>query len=114
MKVLLTITLALTLGLSTGCMVIEEIDKAQALMPETKNKKGNKTTPTESADAVSPAVAKRNALLEQSKEWWGKATSLSPKAVSPGIARCQISGGTQYMSKDDCLARGGRPQGVSG
>ena len=93
-------------------MVMDEIDSAAAKMPATKNSKVEK--PAETSDPANTALEAKNALLKQSKEWWNKASSLSPNTVSPGIVRCKLPSGTQFMDRDACRSRGGTPQSVSG
>lgn len=93
---------------SSGCMVLDEVDAANAKMT-----KGKKTTaPTAAAAPAAPAD--KTTVLQQSTKWWKKATSLAPASMDSSIVRCQIDGGTQYMSRDDCLSRGGRAANASG
>ena len=113
MRSLFSICLALILLGSSGCMVLEEIDAASAKMPAS-SKKPKAESKTAKAPAASSASEKRNALLEESKQWWDKAPSLAPTEVEASVVRCRLRDGTQFMSKDDCLSRGGTPQGVSG
>lgn len=105
------LVLALCLVFSNGCMVLDEVDKANAKM--TKRKAPPKTEATTNA-AVAAVAAKDNPLLKQSKEWWGRATSLAPTGIDSTIVKCQLGSTTQFMSKNDCLSRGGTPQGLSG
>jgi len=102
------LALALCLVFSNGCMVLDEVDKANAKM--TKKKAPPKTEATTNA----AVAAKDNPLLKQSKEWWGRATSLAPSGIDSTIVKCGLGGATQFMSKNDCLSRGGTPQGLSG
>lgn len=91
-------------------MALDEIDKASAKMPA----KSAKATATAKAKAESEKAAADapNPLVEQSKEWWSNATSFSSKNVNASIVRCRLPGGVNFMSKDDCLGRGGAPEGV--
>ena len=98
---------------SAGCSVMDELDKANSAM----GTQAQKEKPEAAADddsIAAQALKTKTELLEQSKEWWGEATSLSPKAVDSKIVGCRLHGQTQFMAKDDCLVRGGRPEGVSG
>ncbi len=98
------LTCLLTLA-SPGCTVIEEIDAAQAKMPANAKKK-SESQETET-DRVSALAAKKDAFVLKSEQWWDRATSLAPAGLDSGIAQCRLRGSTQYMSKDDCRARGG-------
>lgn len=112
MRRLLWISLVLCLSTSSGCMVIDELDKAAAMMPDTKKSKD--AGKDEAVASATSGSAKENALLKQSKEWWDRATSLAPTGLKSSIVSCRLRGGTQYMSKDDCLSHGGTPRSVSG
>jgi hypothetical protein len=104
--------LALLVSALAGCTVMDEIDKAGAQMDKfSKNKSKAKVEATTTASA---ADAKTSPVLEDSKRWWKKATSLAPRAVDSSIVKCRLASGTEFRSKDDCLSRGGVPQGVSG
>jgi hypothetical protein len=107
MRIILLIILALALLAPTGCSVLEEIDAAGAKMGV-----GKKKEPV--PEAASNAPTTQSELLEQSKEWWGRATSLAPAEADSKIVSCRLREGTQFMSKDDCVIRGGVPSGVSG
>jgi len=113
MSRILFISLLLGLFASTGCMVLDEVDAANAKM-KSLSKKQDKADDGSAESMASKAVKTKNELLQQSKEWWNEATSLSPTAVDSSIVSCRVQGETQFMSKDDCLVRGGVPQGVSG
>jgi hypothetical protein len=105
---LLVTSLACLLG-SPACMVVEEIDNAAAKMPTTKAEKRKESEP---APAESSFAAKKDAVLETSKQWWGRATSLSSERVDESVVQCAVGGRSQFMSRADCLARGGRPSGL--
>jgi hypothetical protein len=113
MSRILSISLLLSLFLSTGCMILDELDAANAKM-KSMSKTQEKAEDKSSESVASKALKTKNELLQQSKQWWNEATSLSPTAVDSSIVSCRIQGSTQFMSKDDCLVRGGVPQGVSG
>jgi hypothetical protein len=92
-------------------MVLDEIDAASAKMGPGGKKKAKPNVQTTTASAVAP---KDNPILEQSKQWWERATSLAPMDIDSTIVNCQLGGAAQFMSKDDCLSRGGTPKGISG
>jgi hypothetical protein len=97
--------LALFVCLSTACMVMDELDAANAKIPSSG--KAAATAP-ESSTPPQP-----NALVEQSKQWWARATSLLPSEIDSSIVNCRVGQSAQFMSKDDCLSRGGVPQSKS-
>jgi hypothetical protein len=94
---------------SCGCMVLDEIDNAAAKMPS-----ASKASVSEEAAPGSAGTPQQNPLLEQSKEWWSRATSIAPGGLESSIVKCRLRGATHYMSRDDCLGQGGTPASVSG
>ena len=113
MKRILWISLLLCLSTSSGCMVMDELDSAAAMLPST----GKSKDEAKKDDAVSVATSgaeKKNAILQRSKEWWQSATSLAPTGLESSIVSCRLPEGTQFMSKNDCLSHGGKPGRVSG
>jgi len=112
MRRFLSFSLILCLSTSSGCMVIDELDAAASLMPD--KKKTKEAAKAEEAAASTAGTAKENPLLRESREWWNRATSLAPTELESSIVSCRLRGGTQFMSRDDCLSRGGKPGSVSG
>ena len=102
--------LALALSGTTGCMVMDELDTAAAKMPSTaaqnaqkqKDQKGPKTSTAERLAAT------KSMLAERSQKWWSEAKTMTPGESVAGIVSCRLPEGTQFMTKDDCLAQGGR------
>lgn len=88
---------------TAGCSVLEEMGTP-----------GTGAPADASESAADRALKTKNELLEQSKQWWDEATSLSPTGVDSKIVSCRIQGSTQFMARDDCLVQGGRPADVSG
>ena len=86
-------------------MALDELDKASAKMKPSQAKSAKAEPGKAETDAPNP-------LVQQSKEWWSTATSFSTKNVNSSIVRCRIPSGTKFMSKDDCLSRGGSAEGV--
>jgi len=113
MQHLLWISLLLVVSTSNGCMVIDELDSAAALMPG-KGKSKNEAKQDASVVAATSGAERKNAILRRSKEWWKSATSLAPAGLESSIVSCRLRGETQFMSKDNCLSRGGKPRSVSG
>ena len=89
-------------------MVLDEVDSANAKMA---SRAKSKDDPKVTGAAAAPT---ENPLLKHSKEWWDRAPSLAPAEIDSSIVNCELRGGAQFMSKNDCLNRGGQPQGVSG
>ena len=112
MRCFLLIGLAGCLSLSMGCMVLDEVDAANAKMNKRAAAKKGAQPAQPAANPAAAAAAKTSALLEQSKQWWDSATSLAPAEVESGIVSCRLREGTQFMAKEDCLARGGTPSKV--
>jgi hypothetical protein len=115
MRRFLLASLILCLSTSSGCMVLDEMDAAAAKMPTSKKEKLAKKKSREAGrqQATAGATAE-NPIVEQTKEWWKRASSLAPTELEASIVSCRLSGGTQFMSRDDCLARGGTPGRASG
>lgn len=109
-QIALVFSLILCLAVSTGCMVLDEIDKAGAKMPPPAKKQDAAKLETATPGADAGAAH----LLEESKRWWTQATSLAPNGVDSSIVKCRLGRATEFRSRDDCLGRGGVPQGVSG
>lgn len=87
------LTLLLTFGTACGG-VMDELNAANAQVG-----KGKKPE----AEGVEAANAPK-----QGNEWWQSATSITSKEKDPSLVSCRIEGRTQFMRKNDCLARGGR------
>lgn len=88
---------------SPGCFVLEELDKGKKTMDELSGAPDtqSETQPSGSADAAKPAA--------DPEAWWKKARTLTPGETDPSIVRCDLDGSLQFMRRDDCIARGGRP-----
>ena len=113
MRLLLVTLLALGLSTTTGCMALDEIDKANAQMKsKARNAGKTKTAASAPADGSDAALEKARALLEPSLEWWESASSFSAAEVDASVVRCDVGGSVQFMSRDDCRVRGGTPGGV--
>ena len=87
--------LLMALCLLPACSALDELDKANAVMKTKEPKKQDE------------AAAKPPAKIGE--EWWKSATSLASGEKDPSLTSCRLEGRTQFMRKNDCLARGGRP-----
>lgn len=100
---------------TSGCMVLDEVDAANAKMAQRSTKKGDEVAEG-NASASSPE-SKSSALLEQSKQWWESARSITSSGSDgsdASIVHCRLPEGTHFMSRDDCLTQGGVPERRSG
>ena len=98
---------------ASGCWVGEEIDKASAM---SKGPPAAGDKPAATADAGKGGTAKSaaskpgDAAAPSAKSWWQTARTLGSEESEAGISRCELSGRTEFMLRDDCLARGGAPK----
>lgn len=103
------VAIALVATLSAGCFVGDEIDKAAALSQG--NPGPAKKPPAAGAAEEKPKqVASAKAAAPAGKSWWETARSLTSEDSESDIVGCAVSGRTEFMTRDDCLARGGAPQ----
>ena len=110
---------SLLLVAATGCFVFDEIDNAGTFKPAGAAP-GAKVV-AKSAGAAEPAAATPKAgavpanpgakpAAPSGDAWWKSASSLTSEESDGSITRCAVSGRTEFMKRDDCLARGGKPQ----
>jgi hypothetical protein len=113
-SVLRSFCVAVLLATAPGCFVFDEIDKASEL----SNGPAESAPATAKAGTTKPGVAKAGAApgggaspaAPSAKSWWQTARSLGSEESEAGISRCELSGRTEFMLRDDCLARGGSPK----
>ncbi len=98
-----------------GCYAIDELDKGWEKMnkiPSPPPAETAEPVPYESAEAERTLAHQR----AQSKQWWKDSRTLSAKdlnaqkAPEDKIVSCDLDGGSQFMQRADCLARGGTPK----
>ena len=94
---------ALALGAGTGCF-LGEIDKSMEQYPGGAAAKA-KETPKPQA----PAAGKDGAQAS-GPSWWETARTIGPDLQDETITTCELDGRKEFMRRDNCLARGGRPQ----
>ena len=98
-------------------MVMDELDTAAAKMPTTaaekekNDKSGAKAAPAGAAERL--AAAKRM-VDERSRTWWSEAKTMTPGESTAGVVSCRLPEGRKFMTRDDCLAQGGKTGDGSG
>lgn len=108
----MSFSLAVALSLTTGCMVMDELDTAAAKMPTTgkhQDEKAKKGQEKAGANAAGKIAASKAAVVEASRQWWKQAKTLNTGDAPEGVVSCRLPEGTKFMSKDDCVVQGGRP-----
>jgi hypothetical protein len=108
------------LGAAPGCFVFDEIDKAGAIDNSfvSGGAKPAAAPGGANAGAAKPAAAKPGAganaaaqpAAPSEKGWWQTARTLGSEESEAGITRCNLAGRSEFMLRDDCLARGGVPK----
>jgi hypothetical protein len=113
---LLATVLVLAFGL--GCGVLEELDKGSADMDKfspgaraLSEKKAKEAAEKQAAKQAKSGASKLAGASAQARDaaskWWSNARSLAPDETDSDVVRCVIDGADQYMSRPDCLMRGG-------
>jgi hypothetical protein len=98
--------LAASLG---GCWVIDEIDKGQKFLDEHSPKAAKEKTETEEKAAAGAAKnphAVDAYFAAEAKQ--GTTKTFTPGQVSEGIVACKLGRKTEFMTRENCAARGGR------
>lgn len=93
---------AFVLLAGTGCF-LDEIDKSMELYP------GAKKTAKPEPKADAPGKGKDGAPTSAAA-WWATARSIGPELADDTITSCTVGGRTEFMRRDNCLARGGTPE----
>ncbi len=113
------LALALLTGPTSGCFVLEELSAGQKEMERySKGRKKREAAEAALAAELDTETAEQSAHAYKDKlgEWWGwgGARSLDTQDIDESIVRCQLGSSTQFMGRDDCLARGGKASDASG
>jgi hypothetical protein len=98
----------------SGCFVMDELDKADALIDaHSPNREARKTAARQKengkkADGAPLTLQERKA---EAQKWWDSATTVTSRADSSDnpMVHCRTGGSTLFMRRADCLARGGQP-----
>ena len=111
LPILRSLFVAGLLGAATGCFALDELDKASALSkgPAAGGDKAAAAKPGAAKPAADAASGAQLAAPSE-KSWWQTARTLSSDDSDAGITRCELAGRSEFMLRDDCVARGGHPK----
>jgi len=107
------LVLVLLAAPTLGCYVLDELDASKKEVDRYSKHKQKEEAPKAEQKAEAGKVD-LPAYQDQLKQWWGKSHSLDPQDIDSSIVRCLLGGKTQFMGRDDCLARGGKASNASG
>jgi hypothetical protein len=105
---LLALAVALPLGAGLGCF-LDEIDKAQKLPGAGGTAKKPAAGAAAEGGGTSTADPKKPGP-PSGPSWWQTARTLGSEPSNEGIVACEIGGRSEFMQREDCLARGGQPK----
>ena len=106
--------LCLILSSGPACMVMDELDTAAAKLPANgKQKSGAGKKEGAKLTAAERLAAAKSASVARSKQWWSEAKTMTPGETPAGIVSCRLPEGMKFMSQDDCIVQGGRPDSSS-
>jgi hypothetical protein len=101
----------------TGCFVFDEIDNAGKFEPPPGSKAVAKSAGAaepgaeKSKAGATPAGAAAKPAAPSGDAWWRTASSVtSEESSDSSITSCALGGRTEFMQREDCLARGGKPE----
>ena len=104
-KVPLGLALLLASAALSGCWVIDEIDSGSKWMEDhSANAKDKKAE----AGAKPGATPGRLEQYIQQQEASGKTKTFTPGQLNESIVACKLGSSTQFMTPENCAARGGR------
>jgi len=118
------LALATSLAIATtGCFALEEMDKS-AKLDNSYSAPGAKVVAKTAgaADAPEPGAPKAKAgaapganaaakpASPKGDAWWRTASSVTSEEGDSSITSCALGGRSEFMQREDCLARGGTPQ----
>jgi hypothetical protein len=101
----------------SGCFVIDEIDKGNAILDQHGGRaRKQREAAAAAAAAEESAAAKRRSgpqepgVKEQLSKWWQEVSEEGPAPPDPnnGIVRCTIGGTIAFTREKECKIRGGR------
>jgi hypothetical protein len=93
-----------------GCFVIDELDHGSEILDKHSSKAADAKKAKEEGEAQAVVTAKKGAVDEyfQQENEDGTTRTFSPGQMSDGIVACKLAGQTQFMTRENCAARGGR------
>jgi hypothetical protein len=101
---------------TSGCFVNDLLDDANEQVSEQVDKQGSglrgsarKGKGRPGAKPAAEALQTASGEEEKGPGWWETAKTVSSQERPDEIVECSLSGRTQFMKRDDCLSRGGRP-----
>jgi len=98
---------ALLASALSGCF-LDEIDKSMALYPGSPQPANQAEQPATSAPgAAAPKQTAKAKAPPDEKSWWQNATTLGSEESKTDFVGCKLGSGVEFMTRDDCLARGG-------
>lgn len=106
-RLLLAGLLGLALGALPACFVFEELDAGMETMERVAPSK--KPEPEPARRAAAPSRGEGGEPAPRRSIWEESGRSINPHERNAEIARCELGGSVQFMTRSDCLARGGRP-----
>jgi hypothetical protein len=105
------VALALAASLSTGCFVLDELDKGNAILDAHASKASKDAKAKAAAEAAANKGGAPATPEEKRKQWWSSASSLSTADQAPKEdphIRCRIEKDERFMRRSDCLSQGGK------
>lgn len=108
---------------TTGCFALDEMDKS-AKLDNSYSAPGAKVVAKTAgaSDAAAAGASKSkpgaapaaNAAAKPASPtgdaWWRTASSVTSEDGDSSITSCALGGRSEFMQREDCLARGGTPQ----
>ena len=86
---------------TTGCFVVEELDRGMKFMEE-------HTAPEPEPEETEEAP---KAAAKSGSDYWQNSRTISPGAGgNSNVVSCNLRGQVQFMKRDDCTNRGGTPK----
>ncbi len=85
---------------TTGCFVIDEIDSGMKFMEEHSALEPEPEETEETSDAV----------VRPGFDWQSSRTITPGSRGNSDVVSCNLRGQVQFMKRDDCINRGGKPK----
>ncbi|HEU4428198.1 MAG TPA: hypothetical protein VFT98_05560 [Myxococcota bacterium] len=98
-----------------GCWVLDELDSGKKIMDAHSAKSpGEKEADAKKPGAAASAPGGKDAVdtYFRGEEEDGTTKTFAPGSMSEGIVACKLGGSTQFMTRENCAARGGQASGA--